>query len=226
MVREFLKEFGYYGFLAIGSVSMLILSIWRRNRYALSFISAVCFPLVLLICGISGAKLLFYFESGFKSFSGMSFFGAVYLVMLIMPLIGYVFQLKPLQTLDACAPCVASIIGFMRFGCFCAGCCGGIACNIGTLSFYWPTQIIEGFGDILILAVLLSIEQKEEWNGCLYPVFLVSYGILRLLVEFVRDTPKNIMGFSEGQWLAFLGVLLGVGAIMCIRREKTNDCRP
>lgn len=223
MISDFLREYGYYSFLAIGSVSMLVLTIWRRNRYELSFISAVCFPLILLMCGVLGAKLLFYIESGFKSFGGMSFFGAVYLVMMVMPLFGKMFHLKPLQTLDVCAPCVASIIGFMRFGCFCAGCCGGRVCNIGASSFVWPTQIIEGFGDILILALLLSFEQKEKWQGCLYSIFLIVYGILRFLVEFVRDTPKSIMGFSEGQWLAFGGIILGIGCIFWIRRRMDND---
>ena len=219
MIPAFLSAYGYYGFLSVGAASMFVLTMRRRNRYGLSVPSALCFPLLLLICGISGAKLLYFVENGFASFSGMSFFGAVYLVLLLMPLIGLLFRLRPLQTLDACAPCVASIIGFMRFGCFCAGCCGGVYCSVGSFSFRWPTQLIEGFADMMILGLLLSLEQKEENRGLLYPVFLVSYGVMRFLIEFLRDTSKAIAGLSEGQWLALAGSIIGIVCFLIIRKK-------
>lgn len=187
---------------------MLVLTLLRRKQYNLSVLSAIFFPLLLLLCGISGAKLLFFIESGFTSFGGMSFFGSVFLVLVLMPLIGLIFRLKPAQSLDACAPCVASIIAFMRFGCFCAGCCGGVLCTVGQQSFRWPTQLIEGFGDMLILAVLLFLEKKGSKKGWLYPIFLVCYGVMRFAIEFLRDTPKNLLGCSEGQWLALLAILV------------------
>ena len=220
MLGAILFKYGYYGFLAIGALSMNMLTFWRRELYGFSVFRAILFPLLLLICGVSGTKLLFYIESGFTSFDGMSFFGAVYLVMLVMPVIGLVFRLKPMQTLDACAPCVASIIGFMRFGCLCAGCCGGVMCTIGAFSFQWPAQLLEGFGDIMILAFLLHLEQKKDKQGILYPVFLLSYGIMRFFVEFIRITPKNILGLSEGQWLSILATLIGMTAVMCFRKGK------
>ena len=196
---------------------MLTLTLLRRKQYSLTVFSAICFPLVLLLCGISGAKLLFFIESGFTSFGGMSFFGSVFLVLLLMPLFGLMFRLKPLQSLDACAPCVASIIAFMRFGCYCAKCCGGVLCTFGTRSFRWPTQLIEGFGDMLILAVLLLLERRETKRGLLYPIFLLSYGSMRFVIEFLRDTPKNILGYSEGQWLALLAVAIAVTWIIVSR---------
>jgi len=200
MIPEFLSQYGYHSFLMLGAVSMLVLTLLRRKKYGFSMFSAVIFPLLLLLCGVTGAKLLYFIESGFASFDGMSFFGAVYLVMLMMPVIGLMFHLKPVQTLDACAPCVASIIGFMRFGCFCAACCGGVVCSMGKVSFRWPTQLMEGFGDMMILGLLLSLEQRENKKGLLYPIFLVIYGIMRFDIEFLRDTPKTMLGFSEGQW--------------------------
>ncbi len=220
MISDFLLQYGYHAFLALGAISMVVLTVLRRTRYKLSAFSAVCFPLLLLICGIAGAKLLYFVESGFASFEGMSFFGAVFLVLLLMPLVGLLFKLNPSQSLDACAPCVASIISFMRFGCFCAGCCGGIACAIGEYRFRWPTQLIEGLGDLLILAWLLTLEQKETKKGALYPMFLVSYGAMRFALEFLRATPKNALGLSEGQWLALAGIAIGLIWNMYLRKVK------
>lgn len=222
MIADFLAQYGYYSFLAVGAASMVVLTMWRRRYYTLSAFSAVCFSLLLLVCGILGAKLLYFVESGFRSLDGMSFFGSVLLVLTLMPLVGLLFQLKPLQTLDVCAPCVASIISFMRFGCLCAGCCGGVLCTIGSYSFRWPTQLMEGLGDIMILALLLFLERSKNNKGLLYPVFLITYGIMRFIIEFLRETPKTLMGFSEGQWFATVVILIGTIWIIWFRKSKVN----
>ena len=191
---------------------MLVLMVLRRDRYSLSVIHAFLYTLLLLITGIAGAKLLFFFESSLTSFSGMSFFGAVYLVLLVMPLVGLAFKLNPADSLDACSPCVAAIVGFQRFGCFCAGCCGGIP--IGDSSRLWPTQLMEGFGDMAILCFLLQMETKDSNRGRGYPSFLISYGIMRFVIEFVRDTPKDWVGLSHGQWFSIAAV--GIALLMIV----------
>ena len=68
---------------------------------------------------------------------------------------------------------------------------------------------MEGFGDLLILFALLYIENREK-RGILYPVFLITYGILRFFVEFLRNTSKNIYGFSNGQLFAIGALIIGV----------------
>lgn len=210
MLAQFFANHGYYFFLGMGALAMLVLMLVRRRAYSLSGIQACVYTLLLLITGIAGAKLLFFFESGMESFSGMSFFGAVYLVLLAMPLIGLIFGMKPTASLDACAPCVAAIVGFQRFGCFCAGCCGGIP--IGNTTTLWPTQLMEGFGDMLILCLLLYSEKKDAMRGKSYPVFLISYGIMRFAIEFVRDTTKDWLGLSHGQWFSIVGI--GIALVM------------
>lgn len=212
MIANFFAVHGYNFFLAIGAIAMLVLMLLRRHRYALSILQATIYTLLLLVTGIAGAKLLFFFECGMDSFAGMSFYGAVYLVLLAMPLIGLAFQMRPAVSLDACAPCVAAIVGFQRFGCFCAGCCGGIPMGNGNM--LWPTQLMEGFGDMMILCLLLAAEKREENNGKSYSWFLLSYGLMRFAIEFVRDTPKDWSGFSHGQWFSIAGV--GVALLMVI----------
>ena len=219
MLGSWLSQHGYYLFLSIGAVSMLCLMLVRRSRFNMSWLSATLFTVILLACGISGAKLLFFIESGFTSFSGMSFFGAVFMVGLVMPLIGLLFRLHPSQSLDACAPCVASILGFTRFGCYSVGCCGGLVCTLKSTTFIWPTQLIEGFGDMAILALLLYLERDKGHQGSGYPVWLTAYGVLRFFVEFLRDTPKLFFGMSEGQWLALLS--LAIGSIILFIYRKT-----
>lgn len=208
MLAVFFATYGYHFFLIIGAIAMLVLMLVRRRKYSLSIMQATVYTLLLLATGIIGAKLLFFFECGMTSFSGMSFFGAVYLVALFMPWIGMLFRLKPLDSLDACAPCVAAIIGFQRFGCFFAGCCGGIL--IGNSEMAWPTQLIEGFGDMIILYLLLCIEKRASTNGKRYPFFLICYGVMRFAIEFVRATPKDWLRLSHGQWFSIAGIVVSL----------------
>ena len=226
MLKQFLSSNGYYFFLAIGAVAMLVLMLVRRYRYRLSVMKATLFTLLLLITGIAGAKILYFFESGTQSFSGMSFFGAVYLVLFAMPIIGVMFKLKPMESLDACAPCVSAIVGFQRFGCYCAGCCGGIP--MGNVETLWPTQLMEGFCDMAILGFLLIAEARGFAKNKGYPLFLLSYGLIRFVLEFIRDTSKDWFGLSHGQWFSMAGIsialLMVIGDVIWKKRKTTKIC--
>lgn len=205
----------YWTAMGLGAVSMGVIMLRQRKIYGLSSAKAILLAAVLLICGLSGTKLLYILENWQYTLEngvtpgGLSFFGAVFLVPLLMPLAGKLFGLRAGQTLDACAPCVASILAFTRFGCFLNGCCGGIPAQIGSVFFHWPTQMIESAGDFGIMLFLLARQADTRWHGRLYPAFLVTYGILRFALEFLRDTEKNWMGLGHGQWFAAVGIGIG-----------------
>ncbi len=189
---------------------MLVLTIMRRKKYGFNIFSAVLFTLVLLILGIGGAKLLYILEHPGEPISknpgGVSFFGSVYLIPLLMPLFGFIFKLRPKSSHDASAPCVAAMIGCIRVGCFLNGCCGGWTTPWG---FTWPTQTVESICDFMLMFFLLQIEKKEKYKGWLYPLFLSIYSSYRFVIEFFRNTAKNSIGLSNGHIFALIGILTG-----------------
>ena len=217
----------YWLMFVVGVCSMGALALRARGRYGLSAPRALALTLMLTVCGLLGTKLLYILENWRETLEngltlgGQSFFGAVYLIPLLMPLGGRLLGLSPGRTLDACAPCVASIIGFMRMGCFLNGCCGGWEMTLGSLRFHWPTQIMESLGDFLILGILLLQEEKQSHQGRRYAVFMLSYGILRFFVEFLRDTEKDWLGLGHGQWFALLAVLIS-GAVLLLEKRKAG----
>lgn len=213
----------YWLMFAVGVCAMGVLAVRRRARYGLNVPKALLFTLLLAVCGVAGTKILYILENWREvvknglALGGLSFFGAVFLIPLLMPLVGLPLGLKPGQTLDTCAPCVAVMIACMRVGCFLGGCCGGWAVTVGGFRFRWPTQAMESIGDFCILGLLLQMEERDAHPGRRYAVFLVGYGILRFFMEFLRDTPKEWMGLAHGQWFAIAGVLMGGAAFL---REK------
>lgn len=78
---------------------------------------------------------------------------------------------------------------------------------------------------MLILSYLLQLEYKDSRSGKLYPMFLLTYGVMRFFIEFLRESPKNMVGFSEGQWLAVLSVIIGAISISALKKgKKPNEC--
>ena len=206
----------YWMMFVFGLIGIAVLTIVRRKRYRLNVPKCLIFTVMMAVLGLLGAKILYVLENiemvklvGLK-IGGLSFYGSVWLIMLLMPAAGLLLKLRPLESLDAAAPGVAIMIGFMRVGCFFNGCCGGRTIRTVTGSFTYPTQMIESIGDFIILFLLLVWEKREDHEGKLYPGFLALYGTLRFIVEFMRDTPKGLWGFSNGNWYSLASFVIGI----------------
>ena len=220
----------YWMMIFVGMIVMLCITMKRREEYGLSLLSCMVFTVLLTVCGVLGAKILYcleniqyVLENGIPG-GGLSFFGSVFLIPVFMLPLGLLFRLKPRQTLALCAPNVAAMIGCIRVGCFLSGCCGGWLVNIGRMSFHWPTQAMESVGDFLILSVLLELSRNENFDTRQsYPIFLVSYGILRFFVEFLRDTKKGILFMSNGNWFALLSIAVGLCSILVLKRTSQKE---
>ena len=207
--------------LVTGIIGMYLCTYKRRTLFSLNFWQCGGFSALLTLVGVAGAMLLHFLENG--SFGGVSFYGSVFLIPILMPLAGLLFRLKPSQSMDICGPCVAIMIGCMRVNCFLSGCCGGWEMCIGEICFAWPTQVIDSFGDFAIMAGLLRIEKNRPQSGLLYPMFMVLYSIMRFILEFLRDTQKDWLYLSHGQWFALLAILVGTIWLWIAKKRMTSS---
>lgn len=219
----------YWLMFGVGVVAMLVLMLIRKHRFGLSTGKAVAFTLALTVCGVASVKLLFIIENlrdvleyGLTA-GGMSFFGAVFLVPVLMYPVGRLLSLRFGQTADACALCVLAMIGCMRVGCFLVGCCGGTETTICSLTFQWPTQAVESIGDFAILATLYDYEVRNAYAGRLYPWFMIDYSVMRFVIEFFRATPKDWLGMSHGQWFAVFALMIGWIWLVSGNKKASTD---
>lgn len=204
---------------------MLLYTLRRRRQLGLNVFSSILFAALLTVCGIAGARLLFILEnlddlSNAISGSGVSFFGSVYLIPIVMPLIGRLFRMKGKTTLDLCAPCVAIMIACIRIGCLLGGCCGGWVVYIGNTYFAWPTQIMESIGDFLIFLWLGKLHRQRHHEGKLYPYLMISYSVLRFFIEFLRYSPEKWLIFSAGHAFAVIAIIAAVLWLRIITRKE------
>ncbi len=213
----------YKTVMLCGFLALFILMYLRRKRYNLTAGQAILFTFFVIVSGIAGTKVMFALESGGR-WSGFSFFGAVFIVPLLMMLFGKLVQLKPLQSLDACAPCGALMVGVMRIGCLIEGCCGGWLCTIGNTTFRWPTQIMECIADLCILILLLRKEKKDPGSGQLYFLFMSAYGMMRFCIEFLRESKSHTLFHLAHLW-AVISIVIGLSMYFYIKKKNSKPMK-
>ena len=225
-----MREFNIFGYevssywtmLVIASVLTTAMSVLRAKRYSFGKTRSEIISILLIFYGCVGAKLLFILEHPNSTFSlrgGMSLFGSVYFIPIALGITVPLVKVKYACCMDFVALYGPLIFAFMRIGCYLNGCCGG-----RDIAFLPPVQLIECILDIMIFFLLLFYENNKSSPGYgkQYPIFMVCYALTRFVVEFMRDTPKDIFYLSEGQWLSVITFVLGVGILYFIKAKKEN----
>ena len=88
-----------------------------------------------------------------------------------------------------------------------------------------PTQLYQALAEGLIaLVVCWAVFRGRRRPGTVLGWFLISYGVGRVLTEFVRLpdahlTGARVAGLSRGQWLSIAMVVIGVGVLVWVRRR-------
>lgn len=206
----------YYTAMIAGYAAMVVLMLLksRREKYGLHPTQAFLFATAELIVGVLGCKLLYILENiawihkNGMTLGGFSFYGAVFLILLLMPLIGRLLRMNAPDSLDHAAVCITAMLAAIRIGCFLNGCCGGRVFSVGDFYFTLPTQLIECICDFGILSFLLKCEKRNKAGSLLYPVFMLLYGSARFLIEFLRNTPKDWLGLSHAHWFSAASILI------------------
>lgn len=219
-MKETFELFGlrfsvYWTVFALGIVAMLVMNCFRGKRKGTKPLNSVLLTLCVVAISFIGAKMLYYIEqpsvllsSGIR-FGGVSFFGSVFLVPSAILLLARILKQDYYKLMDFISPSLMLMLAVLRVGCYLSDCCGGVRLYVGDISFVFPAQITECVIDILIMFGLLLYEKFWETTGRLYFFIMVYYGVFRFILEFLRDTPKDWLGFSHGQCFAVISVCVG-----------------
>ena len=165
---------------------------------------------------------------------GMSFHGALIGIIVGTFLFSYLRKIKTLIFLDIIA-CVSPIgIFFGRIANFINGELVGKATTVPWAVVFpnvdqvprHPSQLYEAFFEGLILFFLLNVfmsKQNYEIGKCSY-MFLILYGVFRIISEFFREPDAHIgyfFGiFSTGMILSIIMVIAG---LMMLNFLKKNE---
>lgn len=231
MFEYFLSDYiSIHNFMIIvGFVAMCLINMIRSKAYLFKWWQGLLISVLVNAYAILGARVLFIIENlnnvikgGFTLWGGVSFFGTVIFLPLLYIATCKIFKLNVKKYLDFLTPTVPIELASIRIGCFLAGCCYGRAFGFGvpmptdpTLRI--PTQLIECVLDIGIFVFLLLYEKKKgKQTGLLYPLFLICYGSIRFVLEFLRYN-KTILTYAH--LFALLSIIAGVFFYIKINRQ-------
>jgi phosphatidylglycerol:prolipoprotein diacylglycerol transferase len=152
---------------------------------------------------------------------------------LILALITAFFYMRQqglpvLGTADIFAPGVAIGHAVGRLGCFAAGCCWGVECDLPwAVTFHdpvafgltgvplevglHPTQLYESVAEFALFAFLFALCRKPHVPGRVIGLYLVLSSAMRFGIEFLRfhQQPVNY-GLSLTQWISIALALAGI----------------
>lgn len=137
---------------------------------------------------------------------------------------------------DIAAPVIPLGIFFGRLGCFFNGCCFGEECGLPwAVSFppespagaimgqaaLHPTQLYESFFNLLLfIGIILFSKYFKKYDGTLFSIFLIGYGIERFIVDFFRHYEEQMFllpGLDFNQIVSL--VMVAGGAVFLMRNR-------
>lgn len=200
-------------------IPVLIVSICYRIQWWKSIPLSIC----LTAIGTIGTYLLFYVENG--EAGGISFYGAVFLIPAGFWLVSKVLCVSYGQALDCCAPAVCVMLALMKTQCLMTGCCGGKVLYINDLGkeVVFPSQIAELVNALVLMVILLFLVYKRNHVGRIYPIYMVTYGITRFVLNLFRANQSVfLLGMAPGNFWSIISIMIGLAWLLFCRKKETD----
>lgn len=133
---------------------------------------------------------------------------------------------------DLVAPPLALGYGIVRIGCFLNGCCYGKPTSfLGVVFPYlddiprYPTQIFSSVLGFTLFFVLLAVQRKKSFDGQVFLLFLIIYGIGRTAVEFLRENLTVFGPVTVSQLISIIIIIIA-GVFYRLRRQDHRQGHP
>lgn len=212
----------HYILLILLTVATLCNYVWlyfNKKSLNMNLVTYIIFPIFHTIIGIVFVFLFAYFESGFKfdAIGNLSLYGGVFFMPTIYFLYALIFKIKFNRSFDVFAISLIITLFFARINCIIAGCCEGILIGEGNLRV--PTREIELLYYALFLIFTVKEVYKNKTNGYIYPIYMVSYGFVRFIIEFLRESNSSSI-FHIGHIWSLVSILIGTGFILYLYFAK------
>jgi phosphatidylglycerol---prolipoprotein diacylglyceryl transferase len=239
-----------YGLMvAMGFLAGFTLAKRQFSVYGLPLSLLDHIVLVLMVSGILGARLFYFFADGFDLLvaapwtffkvweGGLVFYGGFLAAVGALMVTARVRKFPFLVTADALVASLMLAQIFGRLGCFSAGCCYGAACELPWAVTFensqslaplgmplHPTQIYEALGLSALLVGWLFVQPltKKTGPGLGVGYYLFGYGVLRFFIEIFRGDFRGpvFMGLHPSQWVSLGCVTVGMFILFSLIRRR------
>ena len=213
--------------VGLGMAAGLLLSYRRARRAGLNGAKIIVGGLGVILVGLAGARLGIvildwrrYSSDWQQIFSlyGTGFQGGLVVGILAAFALARVLRVSFWGLADLFAPGLALGQAIGRVGCLLNGCCYGrptdsfLAMYLpdwgGEWAWRYPTQIMHSAANLLILALLLSVDKHKPFKGFVFLLYALLYSTQRLLIDFLRATGPTVAGLRATQVMSAATILV------------------
>ena len=161
--------------------------------------------------------MMFWIESG--KWNGRSYFGAVFLVPVLLFPTAKILKVRYGDLLDISAPAGCVMLALLKVKCFKDGCCYGRIFKLSSGPFWFPSQKVEGLAGVVLTVILLILIRRKKSRGVIYCWYLILYGSIRFVLNLFRETTPWIGPLPAGNFWSLVALVLGI-TVMIIVRER------
>lgn len=244
--------YSYSFFVVMAYLACLTYAWLEARRQKLEPVHAVDLSMVIFVCGIVGARIMFaaveykHFMKApldiFKVWQG----GLVYYGGFIGAVAGgFLFlrarKLNVLQWADLAAPTIVLSLVFGRIGCLLNGCCYGKAAPdlpwgivypeshsslfLGMVRMkVHPAPVYASLANLAIFVLVLMLMRRKKFHGQVLLATMALYAVARFIIEFYRGDRRGfpIDGISTSQCVAVLAIVIALAAWPLIARSRLS----
>lgn len=209
--------------LTLGSIGGCVwLSIFRERLK----LHGVMIPVMSVLHSMAGMICVRLFASieswGTPLSSGQSLFGSIFLLPLFYLAGAKIFRRRISDVFDVFTMCTVTTLLFARIACIFSGCCYGMFLP-GSESVRWPTRELEFLFYIILLIILYRKNRSVSHQGEIWPIYMVSYGAFRFVLEWMREE-KAILGFFHyGHIWAVLSIVIGLSIYFEMKKQRNSN---
>lgn len=208
--------------LILLTVGTLFTFLWLKKNskvFLLNRHKALSIAVLHTLYGVFCVKVFAFAEAGFNSdaIGNMSLFGGIFFMPMFYFLIAKALKIRVDIVFDYCTICMVFTVMCARINCIFAGCCYGL--HIFNSQLRWPTRETEIIFYIILMIWIVEQLKKGDTNGIIYPVYMMSYGIFRFIIEFFRFYRVGAVLHPAHIW-SILSFCIGCSIYIQIKSKK------
>lgn len=149
-------------------------------------------------------------------------YGPVFMMPLLYWLLAKMTKRKTADVFDVMVIALCINLILARVLCFLSGCCVGVLISeTGTVR--WPLRELEELFYVVFIIFNYKKVEKGKTHGEVYPLYLISYGVFRFLIEWLREEFTFKLGiFTIAHIWSMISVVIGCVLYYYVTKKKAN----
>jgi phosphatidylglycerol:prolipoprotein diacylglycerol transferase len=225
--------------LAIGALCGVWVATRTARRVKMPAEMVIDLAMVVLVAGVVGARLayvLLHVDEYAGDWigvlrmwdGGLTYFGGLAAGVAAGAVFAAAKRTRFLLLADVAAPGLAIGYGFARIGCLLHGCCYGKPAHFLGIRIHpdgdmqrligpvHPTQIYSSLAAFATAAILAWLWRRRRWDGEIFITYALLYGLYRFLIEFLRWSTPDMIGWGGLTWAQWASATVFVCSVIAL----------